>query len=276
MDLARHLRHAVGAVLLAEALLLSAAVPPCAGATEFTYVPNAPNGPENWGTFKPEWAECSAGQMQSPIDLSDDNATLVRSLGYLDYSYRPALATIINTGHDIKVIFKGDAGSLRINGTVYPLKQLHWHTPSEHTIDGRRYDMEVHLVHITPENKIAVVGVLYKVNLIFPDLFLKKLEPFIVAVAATRDQELPIGLVDPNDAACTGCVYYRYMGSLTTPPCTEGVIWTVCKKVRPVQKSQIDLLQGAVDPDNKMNARPLQPLNNRDINVFRPLLKLLC
>ncbi|WVZ92541.1 hypothetical protein U9M48_038593 [Paspalum notatum var. saurae] len=173
----------------------------------------------------------------------------------------------------MQVRFMGDAGSLTINGTVYHLRELHWHTPSEHTVNGRRYDMELHLVHQTPANKTAVVGVLYEVSLV-PDPFLEKLKPFIERVSSTRDQEQPIGLVDPNGAACIGCVYYRYMGSLTTPPCTEGVVWTVCDKVRPVQKSQIELLQRAVDAVNRMNARPLQPLNNRDISVFRPPFKV--
>nr|TKW10866.1 hypothetical protein SEVIR_6G196000v2 [Setaria viridis] len=207
--------------------------------------------------------------MQSPIDLSDDRVTLVRSLGFLNYSYRPAEASIVNRGHDIQVKFSGDAGRLVINGTVYHLRQLHWHTPSEHTVDGRRYDMELHLVHQTTENKTAVIGVLYETGNI-PDLFLKTLEPSIRRIGDTRDREEPIGVVDPNGARATGSVYYRYMGSLTTPPCTEGVVWTVFKKVRPVAKYQLEILREAVADGYEDNARPLQEVNNRDISIFRP------
>jgi carbonic anhydrase len=100
--------------------------------------------------------------MQSPIDLAHERVSLVRSLGYLDHAYRPAEASIVNRGHDIMVRFEGDAGDLVINGTAYNLKQLHWHSPTEHTVDGRRYDLELHLVHESAEGKAAVIGILYE------------------------------------------------------------------------------------------------------------------
>ncbi|CAO2207084.1 unnamed protein product [Urochloa humidicola] len=271
----RHLHHAVGA-LLAVALLLSAAVP---GATaheetedesEFSYIPGSPNGPDHWGEIKAAWATCSNGRTQSPIDLSVDRSNPDRSLGYLDYSYRLVEASIVNRGHDIMLRFGGDAGRLVINGTAYYLKQLHWHTPSEHAIDGRRYDMEMHLVHQNAAGKkTAVVGVLYKKS-IFPDPFLRTLEPAIRRVKDMQDREEPVGVVDPNGARATGSVYYRYMGSLTTPPCTEGVVWTVFEKPRRVAGYQLELLKEAVDDGYEKNARPLQDVNNRDISIFRP------
>ncbi|KAJ1254353.1 hypothetical protein BS78_K078400 [Paspalum vaginatum] len=269
-----HLRLAVAA-LLAAALLLCAAVPAARaqGETEheeeFSYVAGDEHGPEHWGEIKKEWAACGAGRMQSPVDLSHDRVSLSRSLGYLDHSYRPAEASIINRGHDIMVRFDGDAGSLVINCTAYRLTQLHWHSPTEHTIDGRRYDLELHLVHESADKKIAVIAILYEIG-DGHDALLHQLEPFIRRLANQRDREERVGLVNPMTARGRASVYYRYVGSLTAPPCTEGVIWTIIKRVRTVSRYQLELLRDAVHDGNEMNARPLQKLNNRDVSVFRP------
>ncbi|RCV31467.1 hypothetical protein SEVIR_6G186000v4 [Setaria viridis] len=267
---------AAGAALLAAAVLLlfSAAAPGARAQQEtedeheFSYDPRDEHGPAHWGRIKAEWANCSAGGMQSPIDLAHERVTLVRALGYLDHSYRPAQASIVNRGHDIMVRFKGDAGSVVINGTAYYLRQLHWHAPTEHTVDGRQYDMELHLVHQSAEGKAAVIGVLYEVGA--HDAFLHALEPAIHRIADRRDREEPVGVVDPRGARGRASVYYRYMGSLTTPPCTEGVIWTIVKRVRTVSKYQLELLREAVHDDMEKNARPLQEVNDRDISIFRP------
>ncbi|GJN03760.1 hypothetical protein PR202_ga21238 [Eleusine coracana subsp. coracana] len=267
--------HAVWAALLAAALLLLATSVPTARAQyetenekEFSYVRGAKNGPERWGKINKNWTKCGTGEMQSPIDLSDKRVKLVRSLGYLNHSYRPAEASIVNRGHDIMVKFGGDAGSLVINGTTYNLHQIHWHSPSEHTVNGRRYDMELHMVHETVPNKTAVIGILYKVG--NPDEFLRKLEPFLKLIADRKDEAEPIGVVDPRDARGKANAYYRYMGSLTTPPCTEGVIWTLVTEVRSVSKRQLQLLREAVHDGMEDNARPLQELNNRNISLFKP------
>ncbi|WVZ96434.1 hypothetical protein U9M48_042072 [Paspalum notatum var. saurae] len=279
-----HLRLAVAA-LLAGALLLCAAVPAARAQEEteheeeFSYVVGDENGPEHWGEIKKEWAACGAGRMQSPIDLSHEHVSLSRSLGYLDHSYRSAQASIVNRGHDIMVRFDGDAGSLVMNGTAYQLTQLHWHSPAEHTVDGRRYDLELHLVHESAEKKIAVIAILYEIGGGGHDALLHQLEPFIRCVANQRGREERVGLVNPMTARGRASVYYRYMGSLTTPPCTEGVTWTIIKRVRTVSKYQLQLLRDAVHDvsgaklltgNNGMNARPLQELNNRDVSVFRP------
>ncbi|XP_006660200.3 alpha carbonic anhydrase 7-like [Oryza brachyantha] len=266
--------HPMAHLLLAAAaaLLLSAA--PAARAQEaddqkkFSYVAGAKNGPENWSKLNASWAKCNTGDRQSPIDLATGRAKPMRSLGYLDYSYRPSPANVVNRGHDIEVKFTGNAGRLVIGGRAYQLQQLHWHTPSEHTADGRRYDMELHLVHDDGNDNIAVIGIFYVIG--NADPLLRQLEPAIRKIADRKDQSEPVESVDPRLAKSQGAVYYRYMGSLTTPPCTEGVIWTVFQRPRTVAKYQLDLLREAVADGYENNARPIQKLNNREISIFIP------
>ncbi|EMS55408.1 Bifunctional monodehydroascorbate reductase and carbonic anhydrase nectarin-3 [Triticum urartu] len=254
MRSARDLRLAVSALLLL--LLLSAGVLAARAQheiddeSEFSYIRGSENGPENWGKIKEEWATCGTGRMQSPIDLSDRHAAQAPNLRYLNHSYLPVDASIINRGHDIMVKFNGDAGSLWINGTAYHLKQVHWHSPSEHRVNGRRYSLELHMVHLSADNKTAVIGILYKIGR--RDHFLHELEPYLKRIADTKEKEEMVGMVDPWEARGDGEAYYRYMGSLTTPACDEGVIWTVIKR------------------GFEMNARPLQKVNGRDINFFCP------
>lgn len=199
---------------------------------EFDYIEGSEKGPAQWGDIKREWADCRTGRLQSPIDMSDRRVKMVQKTENIKRNYRPFNATLKNRGHDIMVQWEGrdKAGSIQINGTRYFLQQCHWHSPSEHTINGRRYDMELHMLHTTPEQKIAVIGYLYKIGK--PDAFLSKLLNDIMSMT---DQILKrnIGIVDPREIKFGGKKYYRYMGSLTTPPCKQGVIWTINKKVTP-------------------------------------------
>ena len=140
--------------------------------SEFSYIRGSENGPENWGKIKEEWVTCGTGRMQSPIDLASPRVSLVRGLGYLNHSYHPANATIVNRGHDIMLKFEGDAGSVSIGGTPYFLRQLHWHSPTEHSVNGRRYDMELHMFLESTEGKSAVIGIFYEIGA--HDAFLHK------------------------------------------------------------------------------------------------------
>ena len=177
---------------------------------KFNYEDGGEIGPGHWGEIHKEWALCAKGKMQSPIDLSDDRVTVLPHLGLLRRSYRPAPAVLKNRGHDIMVkmmamassssplahIFlcsiinrldkflqlkwEDDAGSIWINETKYSLKQLHWHSPSEHTVKGRRYSLEVHMVHESAEKQIAVVGILYTIGR--SDSFLAEVSRILVYV----------------------------------------------------------------------------------------------
>ncbi|XP_072977032.1 alpha carbonic anhydrase 7-like [Typha angustifolia] len=235
---------------------------------DFSYLSGTETGPENWGNIRVEWAACGNGQMQSPIDLSFRNVQILPQLGELNASYMPSNAILKNRGHDIMLEWQGDAGGIQINGTEYSLKQVHWHSPSEHTINGRKYALEAHLVHLSADNNIAVVGILYRIGR--PDSFLAELEEYIQTISDEHEAEVVVGEVDPKDIEWENKNYYRYVGSLTVPPCTEGVVWSVIDKVETVSKRQVDLLREAVDDDAEMNARPIQPTNGRPIGFYRP------
>ncbi|XP_071908311.1 carbonic anhydrase Nec1-like [Coffea arabica] len=237
---------------------------------EFDYAEGSKKGPKRWGKLKKEWAACSNGAFQSPIDMSNERVRLIskpeRPI------YKPTNATIKNRGHDISLQWGGDAGAIAINGTVYPLRQAHWHSPSEHTIRGRRYDLELHMVHLSTDpnlkNKIAVIGVLYKIGK--PDKFLSKLTSYISTMIDEKDEQRSLDVVDPRQIEMHSKRYYRYMGSLTVPPCTEGVIWTINRKVRTVSRDQVMLLREAVHDYAERNARPIQQQNGRDIYLYGP------
>ncbi|MQM21244.1 hypothetical protein Taro_054280 [Colocasia esculenta] len=158
-----------------------------------------------------------------------------------------------------------DAGLLQIDGVLYMLKQCHWHSPSEHEIYGWRPDLEMHMVYQSSDNKIAVVGVLYTYGV--PDPFLAQLEEPLKRIAYGGEKSVSVGNMSPPNLERLQ-PYFRYQGSLTTPPCTEGVVWTVLQEVRTASYEQVMLLRAAVEEDMKNNARPIQPRNGRSIRFF--------
>uniref|UniRef100_A0A2C9V8B8 Carbonic anhydrase n=1 Tax=Manihot esculenta TaxID=3983 RepID=A0A2C9V8B8_MANES len=237
---------------------------------EFDYDQRSKKGPEHWGEIKKEWSTCKSGDLQSPIDMCNKRVKLTKKSGDFKRNYKACNSIIKNRGHDISLQWEGyNAGSVEINGNEYFLEQCHWHSPSEHTINGRRYDMEVHMVHVNTDPNvkynITVVALLYKIGP--PDAFLSKLLRDIKSMN-DREQERSMGMINPKEIKMGGKKYYRYLGSLTVPPCTEGVIWTMNKKIRTVSEDQVKALREAVHDYAKENARPVQPLNKREIKLY--------
>ncbi|KAF8042652.1 hypothetical protein BT93_A1096 [Corymbia citriodora subsp. variegata] len=225
---------------------------------EFDYIVGGDRGPTKWGEIKEEWEACGKGEMQSPIDLSSKRVRVIPKTGEIERSYKPSNASVKNRGHDIRLRWdKDSAGSITINGTVYYLQQCHWHSPSEHTIDGIRYALELHMVHTSLEpnvtNSTAVFGLLYKTG--DADAFL---------------DERQVGVIDPRGIVMGGRSYFNYVGSLTVPPCSEGVIWIINNEINNVSMNQVRLLRKAVKDDSEKNARPIQALNGREIRFFQP------
>ncbi|KAM5584346.1 alpha carbonic anhydrase 7-like [Rosa sericea] len=235
---------------------------------EFSYDDNSEEGPARWGKIRHEWSMCNNGSLQSPIDLLDDRVDVVSDLGTLQGSYRACNATLKNRGHDMMLKWQADAGYIPINGTQYTVRQCHWHSPSEHTINGKQFDLEVHLVHDSSNASIAVIGILYKIGK--PDPFLTRMMDYLEDLSDSSKEEKVIGMVDPKQIKAVSTKYYRYIGSLTTPPCTQDVLWTLVGEVRTVSKEQVNLLRKAVHDESETNARPVQPINRRSVKLYKP------
>nr|APX64498.1 dio5 [Dioscorea alata] len=236
-------------------------------ADDFSYIEGSPNGPENWGNLRPEWKTCGNGKEQSPICLCDDRVIRTPALGKLRTSYQAAYATVKNNGHDIMVNFKSDAGSQFINQVQYQLKRIHFHSPSEHALNGERYDFEVQMVHESQDQRRAVTAILFRFGP--SDPFLSNLEDFISKISRHETNEVDAGVVDPRQLLqFDDPAYYRYMGSYTAPPCTEDITWTVIKKLGTVSPRQVLMLKQAVNENSINNARPLQPLKFRTVFFY--------
>ncbi|KAK7244508.1 hypothetical protein RIF29_39331 [Crotalaria pallida] len=230
---------------------------------EFTYIEGSGKGPKDWGNLNPKWKVCGDGKLQSPIDLVDERVQVFLQLDKLKRYYKPAPAILKNRGSDIMLKWEGDAGQVVINGTNYNLLQCHWHTPSEHTLNGSKFDLELHVVHQNSKGDIAVIGQWYKIGM--PNPLLSKL---INTIKSLKNSTVDLGIINPLEIRFGSRRYYRYLGSLTTPSCTEGVIWTIAKKVRTVSMEQVQALKAAVNHGYEENARPTQELNGRQVYFY--------
>ena len=211
-------------------------------------------GPDHWGELDERFAACAAGLEQSPVDIV--TPTDPETLPEIEFSYQPSSVTMRNNGHTIQVDYE-PGSSITIDGTVYNLVQFHFHHPSEHTIDGVVYPLELHLVHADADGNLAVVGVLIKEGpeenaafaSVFDNLATEEMAPTLISDIS----------VNAADLLPAEHHYFSYSGSLTTPPCSEGVRWSVL--VEPVRLSveQIEAFASIFPYD----ARPVQPLNDR-------------
>jgi len=211
-------------------------------------------GPEHWGELSPDFLMCSEGRNQSPIDLVND---VDADLPELQFEYYGSKLNEINNGHSIQQNM--EPGSfLRIpeRNLVAELKQFHFHSPSEHTIDGKSFAMEIHFVHADQDGNLTVVGILVDEGEEHP--VLSKLWAFMPETPGETSQE-PIG-IEETDLLPPTREYYAYSGSLTTPPCTEGVKWIILKTHVQASSEQIATFKSRVGPSTN---RPVKPINAR-------------
>ena len=211
-------------------------------------------GPDAWGSLDPSYAECKSGQRESPVNIT---GAVKADLSPIKFDYKLTPLKIINTGHTIQVNY-GSGSSITVDGVVYDLVQFHFHHPGENAIDGQRGDLELHLVHRNAQGQLAVVAILLKSGSEdFPLHVLWNYLPKDVGKEAEHKKvELNAEDFLPNDRN-----FYKFSGSLTTPPCSEGVTWLVMKQFVEVSPAQIAAFAKLFPND----ARPLQALNGRSI-----------
>jgi carbonic anhydrase len=210
-------------------------------------------GPEKWAGLSEEYQLCDSGRNQSPIDIQKTEET---KLPGLSFNYGGSAGVLHRKPTSVELEMPAE-NVLEVGGQSFELKQFHFHSPAEHTIQGETYPLELHLVHESEAGDLAVVAVLYKEGEQHRDIYriLNYLPPGKGESRRLDTADInPLGLL-PDDRA-----YYRYNGSLTTPPCTEGVRWYVMQATPEVSSSQIDTFKRAVGGPN---ARPIQPLNAR-------------
>ncbi|MBP6189458.1 MAG: carbonic anhydrase family protein [Azonexus sp.] len=214
-------------------------------------------GPENWSKLDPKNKVCAIGDRQSPIDIKDG---IKVDLEPIKFNYRPSTFRIVDNGHTVQVEI-GES-SISLTGKTYELVQFHFHRPSEEKVNGQRFDMVAHLVHKADDGQLAVVAVLLErgtenafIQTLWNNMPLEKNLP----VAP------PTAIIDLNTLLPAARNYYTYMGSLTTPPCSEGVLWLVMKQPVQVSPDQINIFSRLY----KNNARPIQPAAGRLIKEGR-------
>jgi carbonic anhydrase len=213
-------------------------------------------GPVNWAKLKPEFNVCGIGKRQSPINI-DDGTTLQGPAEPLQFTYLPSGGSVINNGHTIQVDPTPD-NSITVRGSTYQLVQFHVHHPSEEKINGKAFSMVAHLVHKNAEGQLAVVAVLLTPGAANP--LIDTVWTYMPLDTGDRVR-LPGPMLNLNELLPKDQRYYQFVGSLTTPPCTEGVLWMVMKTPVTISPAQLRLF-GQLFP---ANARPVQPVNGRPV-----------
>ncbi|HEY8100161.1 MAG TPA: carbonic anhydrase family protein [Burkholderiaceae bacterium] len=211
------------------------------------------DGPSHWGKLNTAWAQCATGKRQSPIDIHDG---IKVDLEPIQFEYKPVHYKVTDNGHTIQVDLE-PGNHFTLTGHTYELLQFHFHRPSEEHVNGKGFQMVVHLVHKGDDGKLAVVALLVDegvansiIQNVWNNLPLEKSDPVV-----------PTGLIDVSQLLPMSREYYTYMGSLTTPPCSEEVLWMVMKQPIKMSAPQIAIFARLYP----MNARPIQPNEARII-----------
>ena len=226
------------------------------------------SAPEYWSELSPEFALCSDGREQSPIDLSAATPVSVEELErligetFLTVTERANVMDLVDNGHTIQIT-NDVAMTTKVDGISYELAQFHFHAPSEHTIEGQHSQLEVHFVHQADDGTLAVVGLLVDVG-----EYNALWEPIITSLPGGVGDERHLQNLDLDltQLKALPTEYYRYTGSLTTPPCSEGVKWIVLAETRHISAEQMREMVSHLHNNN----RPIQAINDRQLTLTVP------
>jgi len=250
------MRFAAVAVLALGVAAMAAAQTPTPQTANWSYF--GKTGPLNWGKLDPAYQACSKGHEQAPIDIR--GAHLNKTLGPIEFHYIAGPVTLVNTGHTVEV--RVDPGSYIVAGGVrYDLVQFHFHHPGEAAVKGKLTDMELHLVHKSADGKLAVVAVRLVEDPGNPNAVLAALWPHLPQTAGASEkvtEMVSAGGLLPADRG-----YWTYVGSLTAPPCTEGVRWFVLEQELSLSREQLRAFAALY----RMNTRGLQDSHGRRIEA---------
>ena len=215
-------------------------------------------GPLNWGRLDPAYRGCGQGHEQSPIDIR--GAHLNKALAPLEFHYISGPVTVENTGN-LVVVHVDPGGYVQADGVRYGLERIEFHRPSETEVKGKLTDMDVELVHKSADGKMAVVEVRLTLERGDANATVAALWEHLPTAAGATDK-VP-GLVNAGGFLPADRGYWTYTGSLTTPPCTEGVRWFVMEQDLSVSREQVRQLSGLF----RMSSRPLQDTHGRTIEA---------
>ena len=229
---------------------------PEAGGGQVHWTYDGETGAGRWGELDPSFAVCAEGAQQSPVNLT---GPIPAGAGTLDIQWQPAEAYVVDNGHTIQVDVT-EGSSITLEGRPFSLLQFHFHLPSEHVVGGDGFPMEVHFVHQAEEGDLAVVGVFMETGESHPAI-----EGIWGAIPGSGEPSATLGELDPRTLLPEAPGYFRYAGSLTTPPCSEVVSWVVMTEPISVSPAQVS----AFAARHPMNARPVQAINRRFILLRR-------
>ena len=234
------------------AILALSIVSASAYASHWSY--EGEGAPEHWGALDEAYKTCQSGMNQSPVNI---DSTIKAHLTPLKTHYIDGPVTLTNNGHTIQAVEKPDtADTITLDNQAWALQQFHFHAPSENTIHGKKFDMEMHLVHKDAEGALTVVAVMFDKGAANAELDkLWGIMPGQAEQSATLETKLDLNKLLPKNKT-----YWRFSGSLTTPPCSEGVTWIVLKNPMTLSAAQLEKFTHTMHHDNN---RPVQSLHGR-------------
>lgn len=218
-------------------------------------------GPENWGGLSASYSLAASGKKQSPVNI-DTSKVVEDKLPELIFRYRSEeRPDFINNGHTLQHQQEQDGSEIKVAGKHYQLEQFHLHAPSEHTIDGKHFPVELHMVHKAADGEIAVLAIFYKAGESSQAL---KYITRVKLPGEKGDKTVMKQGIHLRDLVPAQPEYYTYSGSFTTPPCSEGVKWFVLKQALEAEEKLLDTIAEIL----KHNNRPVQELEGRQVHGF--------